>query len=146
VTNTKATLAYGDFRLDLEGPVEFVASQLAEWRAQLPTRTVGLKVNADSDKPAANDSGGTPEQQAAPEKKTRKVVKTGGPSCGSRIRALIDESFFAAPKTAGQIGDRLREKATPYEGKNIAAALIHTVQAGHLRRVKADGVWTYVNP
>lgn len=141
MTNTKATLAYGDFKLDLEGPEEFVTAQLAEWRTQMPMRSVGLKASAEPDKSAANDS-----EIAPSEKKARKVVKTGGPSCGSRVRALIDESFFATPKTAGQIGDRLREKATPYEGKNIAAALIHTVQAGHLRRVKADGVWTYVNP
>src|SRR5688500_7616782 len=52
VTNTKATLAYGDFKLDLEGPVEFVTAQLAEWRAQMPARTVGLKVAADPDKSA----------------------------------------------------------------------------------------------
>lgn len=144
MTNTKATLAYGDFKLDLEGPVEFVAAQLAEWRAQMPARAVSFKAEPDSSKQPANDGAST--ETAVQEKKVRKVVKSGGPSCGSRIRGLIEEAFFTVPKTAGQIGDRLREKATPYEGKNIAAALIHTVQAGHLRRVKADGVWTYVNP
>ncbi len=145
MTNTKASLAYGDFKLDLEGPEDFVTAQLAEWRAQMPLRGIGLKIGADADKQSANDRIDG-EGTAPAEKKQRKVVKTGGPSCGSRIRTLIEESFFTTPKTAGQIGDRLREKATPYERKNIAAAVIHTVQAGQLRRVKADGVWTYVNP
>lgn len=143
MNNTKASLVYGDFRLDLEGPVEFVSAQLAEWRAQMPARPVALKVTPEVD---TSESSEAPAAPTVAEKKTRKVVKSGGPSCGARVRTLIEESFFASPQTAGQVGDRLKEKATPYEGKHIAAALIHTVQAGQLRRVKTDGVWTYVNP
>lgn len=137
--NTKATLVYGDFKLELEGNQDFVADQLQNWRSTMPQPSA-----PHATKPAANDQAEKPEVGA--DKPRRQASKNVGPSCAERIRTLIDEKFFEQPRKADEVGTRLREKATPYEGKHIAAALIYVVQSGKLRRVKAEGTWSYVNP
>lgn len=153
--DTKVTLAYGVFNLTLEGSEAFVEAQLNKWAEKIPSVTLARASGAGaSDAPDRTDSSAVngPQGQAPANgdevaKKPRKMAaKTGGPSCASRIRTLAEEGFFATPKKAADIGEKLKEKATPYEGKHIAAALISIVQKGQLRRVSDGGVWTYVNP
>jgi hypothetical protein len=73
--------------------------------------------------------------------------KRGGPSCASRIVGLIESDFFHAARRANEIVDKLKELATPYEAKHVAAALNHLTKSGRLRRLKGpEGDWNYVNP
>lgn len=144
---TKAHLAYGEFRLELEGSETFVVSQLDVFGAKIPS----LKpISPSASVPDGSEAGGTLDENDLPikeEKKPRRApVKNGGPSCASRIKALIDENFFDSVKKSSDIAERLKEKATPYEGKHISAAVINLTKSGKLRRVKQDGVWVYVKP
>jgi hypothetical protein len=79
-------------------------------------------------------------------KKARKRSKISGPSCASRIESLKSERFFDQLRSSKEVGDKLREKGTAYEGKHVAAALINMTAGGKLRRVQEGGVWKYQNP
>ncbi len=146
----KASVSFGEFTLELEGTEAFVSTQLDAWASKITPGNARLlsAVNLTDQLDAAPSvEVVTNGKDGGPEKKVRRPAsKQGGPSCASRIRDLIAEGFFTATRKVPEIADRLREKATPYEAKHISAALIHTVQAGRLRRVKAEGVWSYVNP
>lgn len=145
---TKANLAYGEFKLELEGSEAFVVSQLEVFGGKIPQLKVGnFPQNSDdrAAKPVESD-----DSEAAPAKEEKKqrrvVVKSNGPSCGARIRGLIEEGFFDTVRKSAEISERLKEKATPYEGKHISAAVINLTKAGSLRRMKQEGVWVYVKP
>ncbi len=145
---TKANLAYGEFKLELEGSEAFVVSQLDTFGAKIP-QLKGLASNLS--KGGGEDAPDLPEESEVDlpkeEKKPRRAAaKSNGPSCGARIRTLIDDGFFDSIKKSGEIGDKLKEKATPYEAKHVSAALINMTKAGKLRRIKQDKVWVYVKP
>lgn len=149
--DTKATLVYGAFNLTLEGKEAFVDAQLNKWAERIPGVLATPHSGADTLGGGAQPGSATQAQQSPgsedPAKKPKKAAaKSSGPSCASRIRTLIDETFFVSPRKANEVGEKLKEKATPYEGKHVAAALISVVQSGKLRRVSDGGVWAYVNP
>ena len=87
----------------------------------------------------------TPIEAGASAKKTRRRSKTGGPSCSSRIEAIKEENFFKTGRSSGEVREKLKEKGTTYESKNVAAALNNLIKAGKLRRFNDDG-WKYQNP
>jgi len=84
--------------------------------------------------------------EAPKPKQQRRSTRRSGPSCMSRIEALKDDKFFNELRTSNEIGAKLREKGTAYEGKRVAAALHNLTAARKLRRIQEDGVWKYQNP
>lgn len=83
-----------------------------------------------------------------PRKPSRGVGrKRNGPSCASRIIEIKKGAFFSSARKTAEVMEKLKELATPYEAKHVAASLIDLVKRGELRRVKGEsGEWTYVNP
>jgi hypothetical protein len=138
---SKVVLRLGDAELEVEGDDEFIAKRTEEFYKFAAANPVSSPKPAEVDKSEAEDSAGSTKKRAPKKRAT-------GPSCASRIEELKkDEDFFSQPRTSSEIGDKLSEKATPYEGKHIAAALISLTQRGALRRVKGEeGKWQYVNP
>jgi hypothetical protein len=85
------------------------------------------------------------EDAEKPSRTPRRRAKAGGPSCASRIETLKKEAFFAAGRSVGDVRNKLREKGSTYESKNVAAALTNLTKAGKLRRFN-EGGWKYQNP
>lgn len=140
--NVKARLEYEAFTLELEGPESFVAAQLGAFSSRIPEVLPRPKAAGSSVSPPEQSDEDTP----ATKEKKRSRRSTGGPSCASRIIPLVDEGFFDAPKTSNEVGERLKEKATPYEAKHIAASLVDLTKRGVVRRVKQENTWRYVKP
>ena len=138
---SKVVLKLGDAEIEIEGDDAFIAERMSEFYKFASTNPVTQKDNSSDD---VADRAPPPDSS----KKRQQKKRNGGPSCASRIDELKkDENFFSVPRSASEIGVKLSEKATPYEGKHIAAALISLTQRGALRRVKGEeGKWVYINP
>jgi hypothetical protein len=129
----KAKISLREGLIDLEGSEEFVAKYL-EWAHT----KLGMPIPEAEPVAAKKKPGGGTAKKSSGAK--------GGPSCSSRIEALLSEKFFDKPKLANEIAKRLEEKATPYAGNHIAAALQSLTKRGTLRRVKGEGGWQYMRP
>lgn len=145
--NTRLTINLATGIIEAEGDAEFVRGIYSDLRDTIlkrasvaPMRSVDPPVDR-SDKP--DDEG---ESAGSAGRKARRRGKASGPSCASRIVGLKDEGYFSELRSAGDVGAKLREKGTAYEGKHVAASLIDLVKRGALRRVSQAGSWSYQNP
>ena len=136
----KASISVGDASIQLEGSQEFVekyldqyASLIQRWHELPKPRAEAAKVSEAK------------KEEAAP-KRTR-VVSPKGTSCGDRIRALIDENYFAETRGVSEITNWLKDqKGATYNVNQVAAALTHIIRSGKLRRIKEAGGYKYTNP
>lgn len=128
--------------IEVEGQEEFVEKVYADLRTTLTDKVATYRVSAAE----PETTSATPPASEEEAKKTRKRTKSSGPSCASRIEALKAEKFFEQLRTPKEIGNKLREKGTDYQGNRIAAALISMTTAGKLRRIQEEGGWKYQNP
>lgn len=124
--------------IQVEGEEKFVERVYADFRELLVTQLSGVDLASQGAEAATPD-------EIKP-KAPRKNGKRSGPSCASRIGDLKTEGFFDVLRTAKEVGDKLREKGTAYEGKHIAAALVNMTVSSKLRRVKEGGGWKYQKP
>lgn len=131
--------------IEAEGPPDFVAKVYADLRDTIVNRSSKVPLSSPLGQAPAADDQGEDEDGAGKGKKVRRRGKPTGPSCASRIQAL-GEGYFAELRSGGDVRDKLSEKGTAYEAKNVAAALIDLVRRGALRRVKQNGSWMYQNP
>jgi hypothetical protein len=145
--NTRLTINLATGVVEAEGDAEFVKGIYSDLRETFLKRASSAPVSSPApameraDKP--DDEGDSANSGG---KKPRRRGKASGPSCASRITALKDEGYFSELRSAGDVGAKLREKGTAYEGKHVAAALIDLVKRGSLRRVTEGGSWSYQNP
>lgn len=146
--NTRLTVNLATGVVEAEGDLQFVQGIYNDLRETILKRSATLP-NADSVVPPAVSGGeeeGTEGNGFKPRNPPRRRSKASGPSCASRIQTLKDEGYFSELRSAGDVGAKLREKGTAYEGKHVAASLIDLVKRGALRRVSESGVWSYQNP
>ena len=128
--------------IEIDGEEKFVEKVYGDIRD-----TMLGKLGSLSAQPTQTDTASKTDTAAREDPpKVRRKPRATGPSCPSRIEALKEENFFKDLKTAKEIGARLREKGTAYEGKRIASALLNLTSAGKLRRLQEGGVWKYQNP
>jgi hypothetical protein len=131
--------------IEAEGTAEFIEHVYADLRETIIKRSGDVRP-AHSAGPAGADDKNESESEESKSKKPRRRGKASGPSCASRILTLKEEGYFSELRSAGDVGAKLREKGTAYEGKHIAASLIDLVKRGVLRRVSEGGSWSYQNP
>jgi hypothetical protein len=130
--------------IEVDGEEQFVERVYTDLRSTLLDKVANLSApSAQLDKEATAAWGATIAEEP---RKARKRTKNSGPSCASRIDSLKADHFFDELRSSKDIGDKLREKGTAYEGKHVAAALISMTAGGKLRRVLEGGVWKYQNP
>lgn len=126
--------------VEVIGPLDFVERRWSDVQSAL--MRVSERSNLET---TGRLEGPAPTPEDGPRR--THIKKRGGPSCGSRIVALIESDFFGTARRANEVVDKLKELATPYEAKHVAAALNHLTKTGRLRRLKGpDGDWNYVNP
>lgn len=131
--------------LEADGSQEFVDRIYGDLKDLLLVRYSELqRTSSRISSPTQEDA--TEDDAEEKPRKTRRKAKSTGPSCASRILALKQENFFDALRTATDVGEKLREKGTAYEGKHVAAALLDLVKRGLIRRVSQNGSWSYQNP
>ncbi|HEY0414004.1 MAG TPA: hypothetical protein VGD66_12780 [Allosphingosinicella sp.] len=142
--NTRLTINLAAGIVEAEGPPELIERIYTDLRDTIVSRSSAPPPQEQVSPPAddANEGG---EDEASKAKKPRRRGKSG-PSCASRIQALKEEGYFSDLRSASEVGTKLREKGTAYEGKHIAASLIDLVRRGVLRRVSEGGSWSYQNP
>lgn len=127
--------------IEVDGEEKFVEKVYADLRSTLLDKVASFTAAEPAD-----DNGSKPKPASDEAKKARKRTKSSGPSCASRIEALKAEKFFDQLRSSKDVGEKLREKGTAYEGKHVAAALINMTAGGKLRRVQQGGGWKYQNP
>lgn len=127
--------------IEIEGDEKFVERIYSDFREstleKLSQRTFE-NVGSDEKQPV------TDGETTFPKKSRRR--KAGGPSCASRIEILKDEGFFGAARSPAEVREKLSEKGSTYESKNVAAALTDLIKAAKLRRFKDNGNWMYQKP
>ena len=132
--------------IEADGSEEFVDRIYADLKDLLLSKYSGIQIARPLGGGADRaDDGGEEDSEDKP-RKTRRKTKSSGPSCAARILVLKDEGFFGSLRSATEVGDKLREKGTAYEGKHVAAALLDLVKRGQVRRVNQGGSWAYQNP
>ncbi|MFL6727966.1 MAG: hypothetical protein ACJ8FS_15855 [Sphingomicrobium sp.] len=145
--NTRLTVNLANGVIEAEGDSDFVKSIYADLREIIIARSASLRaVSGSPNFTPPDDADEASDTDAQKGKKGRRRGKASGPSCASRISALKDEGYFSELRSAGDVGAKLREKGTAYEGKHVAASLIDLVRRGALRRVSKGGSWSYQNP
>ncbi|MBI1359015.1 MAG: hypothetical protein GC155_01900 [Alphaproteobacteria bacterium] len=134
----KATVSVGSATLDIEGDQQTVTLQIERFyelfgknASQIEDHDAG---EHDKKRTATRSSG----------ERSRKA--SGGPSCRSRIEAMLTDNFFSKPRSTKEIADGLNERATPYPANHIAAAVQQLTKRGTLRRMKEAGGWVYLRP
>jgi hypothetical protein len=137
-TGLKVSLSIGNASLNAEGDKEAVEQQTERFYA-----VFGKSADATGGEAATKEQAATAKAGRTGNRKGRRA---SGPSCASRIETLHAEGYFDAPRTPSEVTEKLRERATPYELKHVAAALFDVTQRGTLRRVQKDGAWIYVKP
>ena len=87
----------------------------------------------------------TPQAEGAVEKKSRPPAK-GRPGGGATLETLVNEGFFKAPKTIGQIVEHCDTSlAMKYKQSDFSGPLMRQVREKKLTRKKnADGQYEYV--
>lgn len=127
--------------VEVTGPLDFVERRWGDVQNALmrvAERATAVESVGRLDAPSSNAEEGTRRANGK---------KRGGASCGSRIVALIEADFFRTVRRANEVVEKLKELATPYEAKHVAAALNHLTKSARLRRLKGpQGDWNYVNP
>src|SRR5688572_30798991 len=108
---TKLNLNLRDGTLSVEGDEKFVRAIYDDFQQ---------RISANLSSPAEEQSGRTPRK---PRQQRSAKEGRGKPSCGSRIRALVTEGFFATQRDVAAVVQKLEEKATPYPNNHVAAAL-----------------------
>ena len=145
--NTRLIVNLASGVIEAEGDSEFVKSIYADLRETIIARSANLPAGSASPNftppDEADEAADTDGQKG---KKGRRRGKASGPCCAALISGLKDEGYFSELRSAGDVGAKLREKGTAYEGKHVAASLIDLVRRGALRRVSEGGSWSYQNP
>ena len=135
----KLTVDLQKGHIEVDGDEKFVERVYADVRDMILAKLASTPVQPEAAGPS--DEAQTTEV----EKKTRRRTKSSGPSCAARIDAIKEEDFFKQPKSPSEIREKLKERGTTYESKNVAAALNNLTKSGRLRRFNEDG-WKYQNP
>ena len=89
-------------------------------------------------------SGKTARQRKTTRTKNKtSKTKSHGPQ--TFIDELVEEGFFKAKKTIGEIQRRLEEAGHIYALHSLSTPLLRSTRGKRLRRIKEKGVWVYVN-
>ena len=142
--NAKLAVNLATGLIEAEGTQEFVSSVYADLREVIVARSNAVPIQSNIQTPPADESDQEAEDGGT-SRKSRRRSKPSGPSCASRIQGL-GAAYFSDLRAASDVRDKLSEKGTAYEARNVAAALIDLVRRGALRRVKQNGTWMYQNP
>ena len=142
MNTVKASISVGEASIQLEGPQEFVGKYLDQYQPlvlkwhELPTSRVKEAKASE-----------TKSKEAEAPKKTRGGKPKVGPSCGDRIRTLIDENYFTEPRTCSEVTKWLKDqKSITYGDNQVAASLSSIIKSGKLRRFTEAGKYNYTNP
>lgn len=134
--DVKALINLKDGTIQLEGPQDFVEKYLDKYH---PIIEKGAKSASIPEKKEEENEG-----EKAIQKRTRTAKSKAGPTCGEKIRELINEGFFKEPKTGGQITEHLKsQKGLIYLSKDVAANLKRLFDKGNIKRITEGGVFKY---
>lgn len=138
---TKLVIDIRNGLIEADGERDFVETIYAHFKDVALARLLDAKA-AEVQTPQSYTTTPTATEKSKPTRRS----KAGGPSCASRIEGLKVENFFDEPRTPSEVREKLSEKGSTYESKNVAAALNNLIKSSKLRRFKFEGNWKYQNP
>ncbi len=130
----KANLVLPDgTKVNIEGTADEVAVLLGKFSAPEPSSTggaTGKKKAKKKRKKAATGTGGNAGK------------KQEGPT--SLVTELVEEGYFKAKRTLGDIQKKLEERGHIYAQTSISPALTRLTRKRTIRRIKEKKGWVYV--
>lgn len=130
----KASLVLPDgTKVNIEGTADEVAGLLAKFSVQKPSKV------------------GSRKTKKKPKMKRKKAATGSGRGAGKRsegptslITELVDEGYFKAKRTIGDIQKKLEERGHIYAQTSISPQLTRLTRKRTIRRIKEKKSWVYV--
>jgi hypothetical protein len=112
--------------IDLEGTAEEIAALIEKFEGR----------TAPVDRPSKRSDG--QKRKAVGLAKKQKQGPKG------LVAELVDEGFFAKPRTFKELGDRLKEGGHYYPRTSLSPVMLALTKDRIIRRIKSGKHWTYV--